>query len=473
MKIVKLFTGKIGFAMICLLLLLPACKKLTEKPKSVITPDTFYKNATQLQSGLVASMNALWGTFQGYGDAMNLFNQDDQITRGDLNIPDDYANVLWQAHYSALLNVNTVIGVLNKGTSDVTQEQADALMGQAKFLRAFNYFMLVRMFGGVPLITDTTADPFTVKLPRSTVKQVYTQIISDFTDAIAKLPVSNTSDQQGLPTKDAAKGLLAKAYLTMASFPLSEPENYAKAADLAGQIIADANYSLVPDVKDLFSVATKYGPEAMWSFNSNAADFGPDPHIWSDMRGYGDICAEPGWEQAYPPSPRKDAFIETELDGVKYYDLGDYWPGVKKFQYDTPEDFDAGRSLVSMPIIRFADVLLIFAEADNLANGAPSAAGVAAINKVIDRGNGYVANAGDPLATTAMTMQEFDDKVFRERDLELCFEMDRWFDLIRKHKLLQYSLPDYQPNFSEDDYLFPIPSNDIRVNSLLVQNPGY
>jgi hypothetical protein len=259
----------------------------------------------------------------------------------------------------------------------------------------------------------------------------------------------------------------------MATFPLNEPENYAKAADLAGQIIADANYSLVPDIKDLFSEATKYGPEMMWSLNSNIVDQGPDPHIWSDMRGYGDICAQPEWEQVYPKQPRKDAFIETTLDGVFYSDLGDYWPGVKKFQYDTPENFDAGRSVVSLPVIRFADVLLIFAEADNMAKGGPTTEAITAINRVIDRANGYVVNTEDPLATMALSAADFDTKVIQERNYEMCFEVDRWFDLIRKHILKEKSLPEIQQNFSDDDYLFPIPSKDIRVNPLLEQNPGY
>ncbi|MHA4810788.1 RagB/SusD family nutrient uptake outer membrane protein [Flavitalea flava] len=473
MKMSKLYARNISYAMISIVLLLSGCKKLDENPKSVITPDSYYKTPAQVQSGLVASMNDLWHLFKGYQDGMYLFNQDDQITRGDLNIPVDYANEVWAAHYGSLLNVNTVIGVLNKGLAGVSQATIDALMGQAKFIRAYNYFMLVREFGGVPLITETTPDPFTVKLARSGIKEVYNQIIADFTEAIAKLPVTLSADQQGLPTQDAAKGLLAKAYLTMATYPLQETANYAKAADLAGQVITSANYSLVPDIKQLFSVATKYGPEMMWSFNSNEVDLGVDPRTWSDMRGFGTICAEPTWEQAYPKSPRKDAFIETELDGVLYYNLGDYWPGVQKFLYDNPADFAANRSVVNMPIIRFADVLLIFAEADNMANGAPTAAAVDAINKVIDRGNGYVPNADDPLATTAMSMEDFDTKVIQERDYELCFEMDRWFDLIRKHILKEKSLPEYQINFSEDDYLWPIPSNDIRVNPLLVQNHGY
>ncbi|MDO3628363.1 RagB/SusD family nutrient uptake outer membrane protein [Mucilaginibacter sp. BT774] len=473
MRNLNLFTKKTGFQLVAILILLSSCKKLQEEPKSVITPNNFYTTTTQIQSAYTASMSLLWSRNQGYSAYMDDFNQDDQIVRGDLNISENYGAELWAAHYSALLNINTAIKALKKGLVGVDQGQIDDLMGQGKFLRAFNYFMLVRIFGGVPLITEDTPDPVNVKMARSTVQQVYDQIISDFTDAIAKLPVTRSADMRGLPTRDAAKGLLAKAYLTMATFPLNKPENYAKAAEMAGEVIDSANYSLVPDISTLFSVANQYGPEMMWSFNSNAQNQGPDPRIWSDMRGFGDICAEPTWEQAYPKQPRKDAFIETTLNGVLYYDLGDYWPGVKKFQYDAPADFAAGRSVVSMPIIRFADVLLIFAEADNMAKGAPSQKAVDAINRVIDRANGHVINSEDPLATTSMTMAEFDNKVIMERDYELCFEIDRWFDLIRKHILKQESLPDYQINFSDNDYLWPIPTNDIQVDPLLTQNPGY
>jgi len=84
---------------------------------------------------------------------MDDFNQDDQIVRGDLNISENYGAELWAAHYSALLNINTAIKALKKGLVGVDQSQIDILMGEGKFLRAYNYFMLVRIFGGVPLIT--------------------------------------------------------------------------------------------------------------------------------------------------------------------------------------------------------------------------------------------------------------------------------------------------------------------------------
>ena len=237
MRTLNLFTKKFGCQLAATLMLLSSCKKLQEEPKSVITPNNFYTTTTQVQSAYTASMSLLWSRNQGYSAYMDDFNQDDQIVRGDLNIPENYGAELWAAHYSALLNINTAIKALKKGLVGVDQGQIDDLMGQGKFLRAYNYFMLVRIFGGVPLITEDTPDPVTVKMSRSTVQQVYAQIISDFTDAIAKLPVKRTADMRGLPTRDAAKGLLAKAYLTMATFPLNATENYAKAAEMAGDLL--------------------------------------------------------------------------------------------------------------------------------------------------------------------------------------------------------------------------------------------
>ena len=145
---------------------------------------------------------------------------------------------------------------------------------------------------------------------------------------------------------------------------------------------------------------------------------------------------------------------------------------MKKFLNISKDDFDSYSSTINFPIIRYADVLLIYAEAANMANGSPTQEAVDAVNQVIDRANGYVANPAEPLLTTAMSKEAFDDAVIEERNLELCFEFDRWFDLIRK-RILDVKNPDWSANFSDDDYLFPIPEADLRLNKLLTQNPGY
>ncbi len=460
---------------VLILILFVSCKKLDEKPKSFVTPDNFYTTSAQIEATFASSMNALWDAWSAYGYAMATFSNDDQLNGGNLNIPEDWGSDLWAVHYNSIMNLNAAIGAMKKGSLKgvVSTSDQNILMAQARFIRGYNYFMLVRMFGGVPLMTEDTENPFQAQLKRSDVSDVYKLITDDLTFAYQNLPPSWPGAQRGRPASDAAKALLAKVYLTMATFPLNQPDNYKKAADLAGQIIADKRYSLVHDIKDVFSAATKYGPEMMWSFNSNYNDMATDPHIWSDMDGWGDESADPIWVQNYPDQPRKYAYIQiTNASGKTYLELGNL-PGIKKYLYDTPEDFDAGRSIINIPIIRYADVLLMFAEADNMANGGPSQAGVDAINQVINRANNYVANAADPIATISMTQSDFDKKVIQERNYELCFEYDRWFDLIRKHILKEASDPDIQQNFSEDDYLFPIPSTDIRLNPELTQNPGY
>ena len=128
---------------------------------------------------------------------------------------------------------------------------------------------------------------------------------------------------------------------------------------------------------------------------------------------------------------------------------------------------------MSMPIIRYADVLLIYAEAANMANGAPTQDAVDAINQVIDRANDYLPNPAHPLLTIGMTKEAFDEAVIEERNQELCFEYDRWFDLVRKRILQEKSIPDVAQNFTEDDYLFPIPDNDVMLSEGMEQNPGY
>ena len=453
------------------LILLGSCQKLDEAPKSFVTPDSYYQTKEQVETVFAASMNNLWNVWSNYSyTAEKVLKNDDQLYGGDLNITADWGSALWAAHFKSIYNLNGAISALNAGISGVSTADADQLMGQSKFLRAYNYFMLVRMWGGLPIVTETTANPLAGNLTRSSVQEVYDLIISDFKVAIDKLPVAWSADQQGRPTQDAAKALLAKVYLTMAGYPLNKPEYYQNAADYAKQVMDAGNYHLVPDIANVFSTATKYAPENMWGFDSNEADKSTTWQQWSNYYGWGVNSVEPTFATTYPDQPRKYDYLELTFEGKTYTELG-VNPGIGKFVYDRKEGLVDG--LVNIPIIRFADVLLIYAEAKNRVNSGPDATAIAAINLVINRANGNVANAGDPLATTALSMTDFESKVLQERSWELCFEFDRWFDIIRKRILPQVTLPIYIQNFSDADYLFPIPLQDMRLNKSFVQNPGY
>jgi len=151
-----------------------------------------------------------------------------------------------------------------------------------------------------------------------------------------------------------------------------------------------------------------------------------------------------------------------------------YWQ--KILFYLDPNDFTGNTCANNMPILRYADVLLMYAEAVNQANGSPTQAACDAINQVIYRANGYASNVAHPILTTSMSKQAFDDAVIQERSWELCFEWpDRWFDICRKRILDKVSAPypQYLANFSAERYLFPIPQNELKLDKLLIQNPGY
>ncbi|HPM18307.1 MAG TPA: RagB/SusD family nutrient uptake outer membrane protein, partial [Bacteroidales bacterium] len=114
----------------------------------------------------------------------------------------------------------------------------------------------------------------------------------------------------------------------------------------------------------------------------------------------------------------------------------------------------------------------LFAEAENQVNG-PTQAACDAVNQIVNRATGGVPNPDDPLFTTSMTKEEFDEAIIQQRSWELCFEYDRWFDIQRKRILDKVTDPEFLQNYSIEDYLLPIPQKDLRLNKALVQNPGY
>lgn len=449
---------------------------LNEDPKSFIAPENFFQTPDQIESVLSTCQSRCFQVWRNaYDNNPALFRHDDQNAGGDLIIPLNHASSFYNLHYANVKDLNFAIAAIVKGNIDNAPASVrDQLMGQLKFLRAWNYFQLVRMWGDIPLLTEETVDYFNYLPSRAPIADVYALIVSDFTEAANMLP-DDWGGLVGRPNRWAAKALLAKVHLTMATAPMNDQTNYAKAAALAKEVIQSGKYSLVEDITQVFGMDTKYGPEMMWSFNGNNTHPATNPKIWSGIYGWGDNSADIWWvDNVYPEQPRKYAYVEIlDHDGVRFSDLPNKVPGIQKYLYDPWEDFTKGRSTINIPIIRYADVLLIYAEAENMANGGPTQEAVDAINEVIDRANGYVANPDYPLLTTAMSRDEFDAAVIDERSFELCFEYDRWFDLVRKRILQEKSRPEIQGNFSEHIYLFPIPEKELRLNPNMKQNPGY
>jgi hypothetical protein len=191
MKANTYFFKKLNVFLVGFCSLLAACQDLSEEPKSFASPETFYNDPGQIEAVFSGTMNTLWGAWYGYGWAMRAsFRNTDSQNGGDLNIPENHGSDLWYAHYRAIANLNFALDAIRDGKlgSGVPQEEVELLVGQAKFLRAYNYFMLVRMFGALPLPTEDTPNYFSAFLPRSPVAEVYELIVSDFTEAAQKLP---------------------------------------------------------------------------------------------------------------------------------------------------------------------------------------------------------------------------------------------------------------------------------------------
>ena len=464
-----------------LILLTTRCVKLEEEPMDFVSPDNYYTTASQIESSFVSAMQRLWGgwqfyDWQGYPEWPAL---DEQVYGGDLVIDAYFASGCWEVHYEAIADVNPAIAsmVEDKLGTSVTQEEKDMLMAQAKFLRGFNYFWLVRLYGDLPLITEAT-DVVNEEISRSPVSEVYDFIVSDLLFATQHLPEVWPAGDHARPTADAARTLLAKVYVTMATFPLQDPSKYASARDMAKQVMDGGRYWLVDSVHHVFALENEFGPEFMWSFHNSEEEYVIEPQIWlpgAMAGGWGDVTAEKIWGEAFPDEPRKDAYLLLEdfwNHESTYIDWYKSAPYIRKFLYDSEENAIKNVSYQAQPIIRYADALLLFAEADNMVNG-PTQEACDAVNQIINRATGGVPNPADPLFTTAMSQAEFDAAVIQQRSLELCFEYDRWFDICRKRILDQVCDPVFLPNFSPEDYLMPIPQNDLRLNALLTQNPGY
>ncbi|HEX8038035.1 MAG TPA: RagB/SusD family nutrient uptake outer membrane protein [Chryseosolibacter sp.] len=475
-RIVKIKNALLVFG--GLLAMNTACVELQETPKDFTGPSNFYNSPGQIESAFASAMSRLYNEWSGYSYGHWIFASDDQMYGGELVFSDDQGSDLWQAHYRAIADLNPAIKALNddKLGPTISQDIKDELMAQAKFIRAFNYFNLVRLWGPVPLITEET-DVITDPIKRAPIDEVYALIEQDLLFAIAHLPDTWPEDKHGRPAKGAAKTLLAKVYITMATAPMNNTSYYTKARDMAADVIDDGIYSLVPDINEVFALENAYGPEVMWSFNASEDDNSTPPQIWlpgSMADGWGDFKADKVWGENYPAEPRKDAYLLLEdWDGKPYTTFDGTTPYVKKFLYDSRENQERYRSVQNIPILRFADALLLFAEAENMVNGGPDQAAVDAVNEIIARANDYADNPADPLLTTGMSKDAFDAAVIQQRNLELCFEYDRWFDLIRKRILCTAVRPEIQQNCDDNDYLWPIPQADLRLNPLLTQNPGY
>lgn len=396
---------------------------------------------------------------------------------------------IWRGPAPGILRCNLVLANVPEMTT-VSADLKNRILGEAKFLRANYYFILVRLFGDVPLITEPQKPGDDLRPARTGKDEVYKLIIKDLTEAIDQLPPKSSyaSGDIGRASKGAAMGILAKVYLTLG--------NYDKTIELC-QLLASQGYSLNENYSDNFNPLSKNSAESLfevqflgktsYSFwdNDNQSSW---VSTFTGPRNSDFVGGGYGWNQptaefvnAYEDGDnRKDQTVLyagcPKFDGKEYktiYSMQGY--NLRKFLVPKSISPDYDTNPANFPVLRYADVLLMYAEALNekgkTVEAQAPATGINAggpLNRVRKR-------AG-LLDVQGLNQAALREKIQHERRMELAFEGHRWFDMIRL-KNGQYAL-DFlhsigKVNAAAKHLLLPIPQKERDANPNLSQNSDY
>lgn len=453
------------------LVALASCSKLNESPSNFISPENFYKT----QSDAIAAVTAAYAPVRINGFVTrnyailgeittdNMFplpNNNDRVQLDNyVHIP---TNVIlretWQNFYQGIAYANNVIDRVP--AIQMNETLRGRLVGEAYFLRAFYYYHLVRLFGDLPLIVK--ALPSLAELtypPRNPKADIYKQIVDDLKAAEAALPITYAAADQGRATQGAAKAFLASVYLTL--------KQYQPAADKAAEVMAPAmGYGLWDTYQEVYDIKNEFGKEAIFDAQFMSGPAGQGGNLIAFFaqennsvggRGFGSFQPTVELYNSYQPIDRRKAVFFTLGTDGKYY-CNKWIDSDAKTENQSDNNY---------PLMRFGTVVLTFAEAYNEVN-APTDGNPAyeAVNR-IRRRSGLPDFAG-------LTQGQLRDSIRNERRLELAFEGERWFDLVRTDLLVTTLKAKGTTNIKDYHIVFPVPQFEIDLNpQLKPQNSGY
>ncbi|MEM9338009.1 MAG: RagB/SusD family nutrient uptake outer membrane protein [Bacteroidota bacterium] len=490
---------------------------LDRPPEDSFNVADFYRTNAEVEAATIALylrpwfefvVNASWPIGElASGNAFTFDGRNADFVNFAVNENHENVDKAWNSLYAVVAQSNAVINTLPEAVgSTVDQEVVDNALGEARMIRAVAYFYLVRIFGAVPIIVDNTEAVQQLGLRRNPVADVYAFIIRDLQFAIencSDLPRSTTSyDQNGRVTSGSAKAMLAKVYLYQ--------QNYEEAYRLSDEVIRAGSFKLYGgDAEDgdpnggyyeLFMVGNDNNPESIFSLQwGSSGNYGEGNGIQSLFAQAGITGFADGWSAAGPSVDLQEAY-EDKVNDIRFYSTvqspGNFYPDINGgFTVPTTIDFhstDAGikkyvigeadGAIQSYPnntyIMRYADLLLIHAEAAMMGGG-DLAAGVTSFNKVRRRAG--LSDIANP---------DMDD-VFQERRIELAFEFEFWYDVVRRHGVAGFDAIEFLSNtergtYSQDnppvlfsqnytatvsDLTFPYPITELQDNPDLSKEP--
>lgn len=496
------------------------CSDLDETPYTTISPASFFKNADDLDKALI-------GVYDGY---QNAYGRDSRgyylkliclsefgapaYTKNDPQLYNSWFDVnnpsmtvdVWADSYKIINLANLVLG---KG-KDIDMDEAlkNRMFGEARFLRGLTYFNLLRLYGGVAIPKTYTEDLNGLEIPRASADSTYDYVIEDLKYAADNLPAKSAyeSDDIWRATKGAALAMLGKVYLYRGSMTGDE-QYFQKSEEYSNEVMKSTEYSLEPDFRDLwkwwnsnnenniesiFEIQLGYKSGENNTLHTDAGINITDESLGGFMyRRFGPSFT--AYNSFSDGDYRKSSTFLTQVTlstgkTIKWVesDNGFYpgsqgWqtsgPGMIKYYDRTSESYTTTYAGSNIYVMRYAEVLLNYAEADNHVHGGPTKDAYVAINRVRHR-----AHLSD--LTAGLSEEQFDDSVYRERGWEFIGEGQLYYDGIRTgkigpavqkevnygvdHKLYLYSPLQFVPT---QKFLWKIPTYDLDSNPALQQNP--
>lgn len=404
----------------------------------------------------------------------------------DINSDNPYLGTYWNSHYRGIANANVAIEKIPG--IEMAADSQNRLLGEARFLRAYYYYNLVRIFGEVPLILESLDITSEQLFPeKASVATIYDSIVEDL--KVAETSGLPFTDQSGRASLAAVKALLADVYLTMAGYPIGGGDEYYNLAKVkAEEVIQSGEFYLFDSYSDLRNEETENLGEHIFMVQYDK-----------------NILNRNGFQQLFTPNNRGISLYSSETgmifpieEFVESYEPGDKRTEEKQFYYrefslatdrntvvdlngwhiykwfDPVAHTETALSGLNWPLYRYAEVLLIYAESENEING-PTQAAYDAVNQI--------RNRAELPELVGLTQEAFREVIWKEKWHELSYENKTWFDMVRLRKAFDLETETfddfvdhsfiYGPVLSERELLFPIPTAEIRNNENLSQNPGY
>lgn len=494
-----------------------SCQNLKEEAYDFISPDSFYKtesDAVASITGVYAQLNTSNLFNVGYFNLLNMsgcigIHQDQRMLEmltGNHNPNSNFISESWNGLYEGVRKANTTLEGVPKCVMDETKKKH--IIAEAKFMRAMFYFWLVRTYGPVPMRTSAAVTD--TKLPVSSVKDIYQLIVSDLESAIPDLPAKGTY-ARGRATVDAGESLLAYVYLTMASAARAATEdgaagckrydvfasditvNYQKCKDLCASVINRNAFKLQPNWMDLWGIPNKLNDEFIFMiltitdtdlgtvlpnrYTPANSPFSPHPGFYGGLtyefvKSYStaDVRFNDGmiWQfnsvvNGALTKWRRNINNPTQLV------TGATFPLLTNKKYQDPNATNRNQGGCSVPLIRMAEVYLMYAEAENELNG-PTTDAFAKINAIRSR-------VSAPVLTLVNTPNKASlrNKIIDERMWEFALESKDFFDCTRTGQLesrtynlsfnpLQNDGAQHLRARDAKDYLFPYPQTELFTN---------